>query len=80
MIYDEHSVGGLLQHLKHPRAFSPLNQHLSRDIEPVPFLINPLIEYSRAQPGQKHLYAPASLIADALSERLDMFACKFDNE
>lgn len=78
MIYDEHSVGGLVAALEASCAFSPLNQHLSRDIEPVPFLINPSSEYSSAQPGHKHLYAPASLIADALSERLDMFAYKLD--
>ena len=78
MIYDEHSVGGLVAALEASCAFSTLNQHLPSDIEPVPFLINPLVKYTRVQQGQKHLYAPASITADALSQRLELFAQRLD--
>ena len=71
MIYDEHSVGGLVAALEASRAFTPLNQHLPKnDTQSSSFLIRPLPEYERVQAGQKHLYAPASLIGDALSERV----------
>lgn len=51
-----------------------LNTHLPRDIDPVPCTIAPYLKYNRQLSLKRHLYLESSCIADAINDRMELFA------